>query len=163
MQYVRTFVNPPTQTLSITGDNATNNDALVAALAELLDSYDKRNRVRCFLHIVNLVSRSFLSPFDVKKKKRKDGTEVEEEEEEEDWAPDEADLRELARDLELEESEMADEEDGQTLEEDVDVEIDAMESMSEDEKAQLRATCRPVKFMLVKVHILVRTSISLTL
>ncbi|KAL1749768.1 hypothetical protein FB107DRAFT_224964, partial [Schizophyllum commune] len=60
--------------------------------------------------------------------------------------------RELARDLELEESEMADKEDGQTLEEDVDVEIDGMESMSEEEKAQLRATCRPVKFMLVKLR-----------
>ncbi|KAI4294053.1 hypothetical protein K525DRAFT_181111, partial [Schizophyllum commune Loenen D] len=64
---------------------------------------------------------------------------------------DEADLRELAKDLEFEESEMMDEEDGETLEEDVDIEIDAMEDLLEAEKVQLRTTCRPVKFMLVKL------------
>ncbi|KAL1749584.1 hypothetical protein FB107DRAFT_187413, partial [Schizophyllum commune] len=52
------------QILSITGDNATNNDALTAELAKLLGSFSPRNRIRCFLHIVNLVSRSLLSPFD---------------------------------------------------------------------------------------------------
>ncbi|KAL1698474.1 hypothetical protein EV121DRAFT_218142, partial [Schizophyllum commune] len=65
---------------------------------------------------------------------------------------DEADLRELAKDLEFEESEMMDEEDGETLEEDVDIEIDAMEDLSEAEKVQLCATCCPVKFMLVKLR-----------
>ncbi|KAI4518012.1 hypothetical protein K525DRAFT_174890, partial [Schizophyllum commune Loenen D] len=52
------------QILSITGDNATNNNALVVELAKLLGDFNPRNRVRCFLHIVNLVSRSLLSPFD---------------------------------------------------------------------------------------------------
>ena len=65
------------QILSITGDNATNNDALTAELAKLLGNFSPRNRIRCFLHIVNLVSRSLLSPFDVKKKKKGEGKEAE--------------------------------------------------------------------------------------
>ncbi|KAI4294054.1 hypothetical protein K525DRAFT_180155, partial [Schizophyllum commune Loenen D] len=52
------------QILSITANNATNNDSLVAELAALLGDFDKHNRVHCFLHIVNLVLRAFLSPFD---------------------------------------------------------------------------------------------------
>ncbi|KAL1749583.1 hypothetical protein FB107DRAFT_225241, partial [Schizophyllum commune] len=65
---------------------------------------------------------------------------------------DEVDLEELARDLEIEELEMMDEADQRQIEEDIDVEIDNFEGMSDDEKADLRATCRPVKFMLVKLR-----------
>ncbi|KAL1663636.1 hypothetical protein GGF50DRAFT_56515 [Schizophyllum commune] len=45
-----------------------------------------------------------------------------------------------------------DEADQRQIEEDIDVEIDNFEGMSDDEKADLRATCRPVKFMLVKLR-----------
>ncbi|KAL1711230.1 hypothetical protein EV715DRAFT_215524, partial [Schizophyllum commune] len=45
-----------------------------------------------------------------------------------------------------------DEEDEEQLEEDLDAEIDAFEGMSEVERAQLHATCRPVRFMLVKLR-----------
>lgn len=34
-----------------------------------LDAYDQTNHTRCFLHVVNLVAKSFLKPFKVKKKK----------------------------------------------------------------------------------------------
>ncbi|KAL1657570.1 hypothetical protein GGF50DRAFT_68733, partial [Schizophyllum commune] len=87
-----------------------------------------------------------LSPFDVKKKKTEEG------EEDRDDDVDEVDLAELAKDLELEELEMMDELDERQVEEDVDVEIDELEDMSDDEKAALRATCRPVRFMLVKLR-----------
>ncbi|KAL1759028.1 hypothetical protein FB107DRAFT_181667, partial [Schizophyllum commune] len=48
----------------ITGDNASNNDVLTTELAKILAEFNPRNRVRCFLHVVNLVSRSLLDVFD---------------------------------------------------------------------------------------------------
>ncbi|KAL1684386.1 hypothetical protein GGG16DRAFT_37846, partial [Schizophyllum commune] len=50
--------------LAITADNASNNDKLCAELAALVAHYSDRGRVRCFTHILNLVSRQLLKPFD---------------------------------------------------------------------------------------------------
>jgi ABC-type cobalamin transport system ATPase subunit len=44
------------QILGFVGDNAANNDTLVAELANLLPAFGgKKVRVRCFAHILNLV------------------------------------------------------------------------------------------------------------
>ncbi|KAL1686624.1 hypothetical protein GGG16DRAFT_38056, partial [Schizophyllum commune] len=50
--------------LSITADNASNNDKMVLELAELVRRFSVEGRVRCFTHILNLVSRQLLKPFD---------------------------------------------------------------------------------------------------
>ncbi|KAI5822050.1 hypothetical protein K523DRAFT_218923, partial [Schizophyllum commune Tattone D] len=50
--------------LAITADNETNNDKMVAELAALISHFSKRGRVHCFTHILNLVSRQLLKPFD---------------------------------------------------------------------------------------------------
>ncbi|KAL1724872.1 hypothetical protein EV714DRAFT_181293, partial [Schizophyllum commune] len=50
--------------LSITADNASNNNKMVNELAVLLSQFSARGRVRCFTHVLNLVSRQLLKPFD---------------------------------------------------------------------------------------------------
>ena len=64
--------------LSITADNATNNDAMVDAMGEdarLPEFTGRVARVRCFLHILNLVVKSLLREFDAGGGKLKDGEE----------------------------------------------------------------------------------------
>ncbi len=51
--------------LSITCDNASNNDTMVAHMAHLLPSFaSEMSRTRCFLHIVNLVAKTLMHQFD---------------------------------------------------------------------------------------------------
>ncbi|KAF8801350.1 hypothetical protein BYT27DRAFT_7115212, partial [Phlegmacium glaucopus] len=54
--------------LSITCDNAANNDTMVQELADLLDDFPgPANRTRCFTHILNLVAKSIIKQFDIPK------------------------------------------------------------------------------------------------
>ncbi|KAI1783385.1 hypothetical protein LXA43DRAFT_837949, partial [Ganoderma leucocontextum] len=55
------------QSLAVTCDNATNNDTMIDAMATdpRLPEFDgKLARVRCFLHILNLVAKSLIRQFD---------------------------------------------------------------------------------------------------
>ncbi|TFK47878.1 hypothetical protein OE88DRAFT_1608415, partial [Heliocybe sulcata] len=53
------------QILGISCDNASNNDTMIKELPNLLPDFPgDANRVRCFLHIVNLVAKSILKLFD---------------------------------------------------------------------------------------------------
>lgn len=55
--------------LSITCDNASNNDTMVKHLATLVENFPgAANQTRCFTHILNLVAKSILRQFDVAKK-----------------------------------------------------------------------------------------------
>ena len=57
------------QILSITCDNASNNDKMVEHLATLVEHFPgAANQTHCFTHILNLVAKSVLCQFDVKKK-----------------------------------------------------------------------------------------------
>lgn len=61
------------QILSITCDNASNNDKMVKHLASIVEQFPgEANQIRCFLHILNLVAKSVLRQFDVKKTTGKD-------------------------------------------------------------------------------------------
>ena len=54
--------------LSITCDNASNNDTMIEELANLLDDFPGEvNRTRCFMHILNLVTKSIIKQFDLPK------------------------------------------------------------------------------------------------
>jgi hypothetical protein len=56
---------PRCQMLSLTCDNASNNDTLVEELAELVDEFPgAAAQTRCFAHITNLSAKSFLHSFD---------------------------------------------------------------------------------------------------
>ena len=46
---------------------------MVFELAELVRRFSVEGRVRCFTHILNLVSRQLLKPFDVTKKPKGEG------------------------------------------------------------------------------------------
>jgi len=59
--------------LSITCDNATNNDKMIRQLSHLLENFPgAANQTRCFTHILNLVVKSILKQFDPPKKKAQD-------------------------------------------------------------------------------------------
>jgi hypothetical protein len=54
--------------LGATCDNASNNDAMIDELAELIPTFGGApSWTRCFLHVVNLVAKSLIWQFDVKK------------------------------------------------------------------------------------------------
>ncbi|PPQ81292.1 hypothetical protein CVT26_015194 [Gymnopilus dilepis] len=56
--------------LSITADNASNNDTMVDELADILDDFPgAANQTRCFAHTLSISARAILKQFDVPKKK----------------------------------------------------------------------------------------------
>ena len=136
------------QFLGVTCDNASNNDTMVTELDYQIDEFSEVNRIRCFLHIVNLIARVMLRQFDVNKRKKKPGEEVNDE-----W---EEMLKGLAKDLEEEERLTQTFGNGVTqddAEDDLvtDAEIDEALDMSAEELADLQAEIRPVMLVLVKV------------
>jgi hypothetical protein len=53
------------QILSITGDNALNNDLMIEYLGNTLDDFPSAtNQMWCFVHTVNLIAKLILKPFD---------------------------------------------------------------------------------------------------
>ena len=58
------------QILSITSNNALNNDSMIQYLGETLDEFhSSANQMQCFVHTVNLIAKSILRPFDAQKAK----------------------------------------------------------------------------------------------
>jgi hypothetical protein len=56
------------QILSITGDNASNNDSMIKYLGNTLDDFPgATNQMQCFVHTVNLIAKSILKLFDTRK------------------------------------------------------------------------------------------------
>ena len=130
--------------LSVTCDNASNNETMVDHLLTLVEIFPgAANRTRCFTHILNLVAKSILRSFDAKKKVAEgdvdDGTDV---------------LAELARELELEDDVVdGDDNDEEELYfgDDEDGLGDGRDGMSEEEVDELDNTVVPVQLMLTKV------------
>jgi len=132
------------QILSVTCDNAANNDTMIEELESLLEDFPGApNRARCFTHILNLVVKSILKQFDLPLAKKDDiADEVTME------------LMRLAGDIEEEEevtirdNEVADDE----------IEVDSTEGwvderlqMSREELDNLDDAVRPIRFLLTKV------------
>jgi len=132
--------------LSVTCDNASNNDTMVLELDNRLPSFSPVNRTRCFTHILNLVSKSLLKQFDVKQEDKKD----------DDLDDDEKSLLALAENIEEEELSMAkenDEEDGEMDEDDdLDGWVDEVAALTLEERDDLEQSIQPIKRMLVKVR-----------
>jgi hypothetical protein len=56
------------QILSVTCDNASNNDKMVRQLERLIDEFKgQESQTRCFTHILNLIAKSIIRQFDVPK------------------------------------------------------------------------------------------------
>lgn len=139
------------QILSVTADNASNNDTMTQELAAILKKFGGQfSRTRCFLHITNLTARSLLNEFDVK---GAEGLEPADD--------DERELLSLAKELEEEErdaqrdagEEVVDEAGDDSDEDDEDESwIDEVASLTEEERAAFEDEVRLVKRMLLKVR-----------
>jgi hypothetical protein len=115
---------------------------MVDELENLIEEFPgQANRTRCFAHIINLVAKSLLKQFDIQKKRTAEGADGID-----------AELLDLARDIEIEEVQTRLDESREDVEEDnVDGWIDEVERMSEEEHSNLAEKIRPVRMVLVKV------------
>jgi hypothetical protein len=97
---------------------------MISELDDQLDDFSEVNRIRCFLHIVNLVAKSLLKQFDVANKRGDNG-------DADDQEP-ESLLAELAKDFEHEESvtQSRDDADNEMLD-DVDGVLDEDDAMTD--------------------------------
>lgn len=138
------------QILSVTCDNASNNDTMTDHLAAKLKAFGGQfARTRCFLHILNLSATGLIRQFDVKA--------VGDMEEADD------DVRELlrhVRELEAEEQELAGElesgevggeGDDELFGDDDESWVDEVEALEGEELQQFEREVRPVKMVLTKV------------
>ncbi len=138
----------PCQILSVTGDNASNNDTMTDALADALPEFQGTfARTRCFLHILNIVAKAILKQFDVKDVPDAEAL----------VDDDVRQLAELAQELESEEAttrgEMREAEGEDIVPDDQDDAswVDEVETMTDDEQEEYERSIRPVKMVLVKV------------
>jgi len=61
------------QILSITTDNASANNVMISELAKVLTNFPgQANQMHCFTHIINLIAKSLMKLFEVKKKSQYD-------------------------------------------------------------------------------------------
>lgn len=141
--------------LAYTGDNASNNDAMVDHLEFMNVSFEgQKRRVRCVLHTNSLAARAITKQFDVSASKNSNSPS----------AADEA-LRELAEGLEdddlpplldfddddKEEEEEEEEEGGFQDDDDDDEGTNEVDRMSDRERAEHEDSVRPMKLVLAKV------------
>lgn len=141
------------QILSITCDNASNNDTMINELARLVDDFPgPANQTRCFLHILNLVVKSILQQFDVPTSKKTDGDEENNELESIDAGRKE--LLKLAGDIDIEEEMTAGAGDEDDAIDDDNNEgwVDELEVMTEEELHNLSKSVQPVRLLLTKVR-----------
>jgi hypothetical protein len=139
--------------LSITCDNASNNDTMIEELTDLVDNFPgPANQTRCFTHILNLVVKSILRQFDLPKQKPESGHSLDDGSKE---------LSSLAENLEVEEDLSGEGEGGITTEEpeddNLDGWIDEHASMDDDDLQELEGSVKPVRVLLTKVRQLFNT------
>ncbi|GLB43472.1 putative protein dimerization activity [Lyophyllum shimeji] len=134
--------------LGVTCDNASNNDTMTDAMEdpELLLAFQAINRARCFLHIINLVAKSLLKPFDPTDKDEKDG----------ELSDEELALRELEAGLDEEEEAMKDAEGDDESEdpddEDLEEWVDEIDALTTEERKTLHLAVLPVRRVLAKLR-----------
>lgn len=136
------------QILSITCDNASNNDEMIRHLEGLVGEFKgRKSQTRCFAHILNLVAKSIIQQFDVPKAQF-------------DKVFDKANaaLTELAGDIDSEEQVMAENSDKKDddEEENTDDWVNERDTMAAEQLAAIDESVRPVKMMLVKVRCVVQ-------
>jgi hypothetical protein len=128
------------QILSITCDNASNNDTMITELANLLDDFPgPANQTRCFTHVLNLVVKSIIRQFDLPKSK---GNVISDEATKE--------LLTLAGNIEFEEEELARSEGEEAEDDNVEGWIDERTLMTEDELEELEESVEPLRLLLTK-------------
>jgi hypothetical protein len=134
------------QLLSVTCDNAANNDTMIEHLPTLVDNFPGApNQTCCFAHILNLVAKSVLRQFDVAKKSGPIDSEQLDDATKE--------LALLAQELDLgpDGADNNDDEGDEENDDDDDDGGNGEDGMSEEELAELEASLVPIRLMLTKV------------
>src|ERR1700678_2738227 len=138
------------QILSVTSDNASNNDKMVESLADRLDNFPgAASQTRCFLHILNLTAKSVIRQFEVPKKKK--SKEDSQDNDDDNFTEVMEELQALSVEIEDDEplDDVASDKDG---EEDNDEGLeDERQGMTEEEIDELEAELLPARRMLTKV------------
>lgn len=131
------------QILSITCDNASNNDEMIRHLEALIGEFKgQQGQTRCFAHILNLIAKSIIKQFDIPKaqvgKVSDEATNA---------------LRELAANIDDEEQETAETGDKGDNDEDENMDdwVDERKAMAVEQLATLDKSVQPARLMLVKV------------
>jgi hypothetical protein len=109
-----------------------------------LEDFSQVNRIRCFLHIVNLIAKSLLKQFDIRVKKPSEDLD-------ETTGQMDEQLQELANEFRFEEATTQAFNNGDGDDDDADGMLDADELFSAHEKAVFEADVRPVQLTLAKV------------
>ena len=136
------------QILSITCDNATNNDKMIDELELLLEDFPgTANRARCFTHILNLVVKSIMKQFDLPQVKKDD-------------ISDEVTMELLKLAGDIEEEEAATIRDDEACDDENDADntedwVDKRMKMSCEELDELEDAVRSVRFLLTKASHLI--------
>jgi hypothetical protein len=130
--------------LAINGDNAKSNNTQTTALANMENSFEEVHRVRCFNHTLQLSSKALLKPFNIGISKESDDEPVDDEDDDmpllEDVDDDEEDENDVDGENECE--------DGTVVEDD---DVDELETLTEEERAQILAETAAVHTMVTKV------------
>jgi hypothetical protein len=131
--------------LSITCNNASNNNKMIHQLEGLIDEFKgPESQTCCFTHILNLIAKSIIQQFDVP---RAQANKV----------FDEATtaLIELAGNIDIEEQEMAKSDDDGDDEDAKNTEdwVDERSTMNMEQLTALDKSAQPVRLMLVKVRV----------
>jgi len=136
------------QILSITCNNATNNDKMIDELELLLEDFPgAANRARCFTHILNLVVKSIMKQFDLPQVKKDD-------------ISDEVTMELLKLAGDIEEEEAATIRDDEACDDENDADntedwVDKRMKMSCEELDELEDAVRSVRFLLTKASHLI--------
>ncbi|KIK92856.1 hypothetical protein PAXRUDRAFT_146410, partial [Paxillus rubicundulus Ve08.2h10] len=130
-------------------NNTSNNDAMIEELEELVPVFSgSASHTRCFLHIINLIAKSLIWQFDIKKQTADEVLERREA----------AELMELSAGINKEDVTTIKEDNigdiGDHADKDKDNGwVNEVEELSEGERAEPQHTIHPVKLALVKVRI----------
>jgi len=133
--------------LSMTCDNASNNDAMIDELETCISAFQGfQSHTQCFLHVMNLITKSLIWQFDVGKKEADCALEQNQS----------TIVSALVKELEGLSSGINEEEAAMNLDEDDGLEdaegwVNKVEEMHDDACAEHAASILPVKLALVKV------------
>lgn len=135
--------------LSVTCDNASNNNVMVDKLVALVPEFaGEASHTQCFLHTMNLVAKSLICEFDVLKKDTEWAWDMN--------AAEDDGLVELSADIEREDREMVAQYNEGVLEDDLQDNnegwVNEVALLPEAQAAELRTNIRPVKLVLLKVR-----------
>jgi len=135
--------------LSVTCDNASNNNVMVDKLAMLIPEFEgEASHTRCFLHTINLVAKSLIREFDVSKKDAEQAWE--------EAAADSDVLIALSSEIEMEDRQTMDQYGANITEEDDPQDndegwVNEVDLLTDEQSVELQTNIRPVKLVLLKV------------